>query len=308
MTKPDPVRTAPLHASSADRVEAVLEEFLDRCGRPCRILIALSGGGDSVGLLAALSAIRARRRDASLDLIAATVDHGLRPGSQQEAIAAGRLSESLDVPHQMLAWIGDKPKTGIQAAAREARYDLLCRHALSHGADIILTGHNLDDDVETYLMRRSRNADAEGHGMAEAVLLFGRIWAARPLLALRREEIRDYLRARATPWVDDPSNGNPDFERARLRASQRQTPPPDFADLMRARRARMQAAARLLNDRAQMIGQKVAVVDLAGLAVADPAAMEAVSALAAVIGGRDHPPRGRAATPSGACSQSSMGR
>jgi tRNA(Ile)-lysidine synthase len=271
-------------------VEAVLEEFLDRCGRPCRILIALSGGGDSVGLLTALKALHARRGDRGLDLIAATVDHGLRSGSREEAIAAGRLSESLEVPHEILPWTGDKPNTGIQAAAREARYDLLCRHALSKSADIILTGHNLDDNVETYLMRRSRNAGIDGSGMAEAVLLFGKIWAARPLLALGRGEIRDYLRARATPWVDDPSNANPAFERVRLRMSEGRAPRPDFAELMRRRRARMQAAAHVLNDRAEIIGQKVAVMDLSGLAVADPAALDAIAALAAVIGGRDHPP------------------
>jgi tRNA(Ile)-lysidine synthase len=297
MTGSDPVRMAPLDASSADCVEASLEHFLDTCSRPCRILIALSGGGDSVGLLTALARISARRPNGGLDLIAATVDHGLRPGSREEAMAAGRLAGSLGVAHAILEWTGEKPHTGVQAAAREARYQLLARHALANAADIIVTGHNLEDNHETRQMRLARNADQNVHGMAEAVLLFGAVWAARPLIGVRREAIRDYLRAQGTPWAEDPSNANPTFERVRLRQAPDGRSPRDFTALMRMRRQRMQAAARLLDVRARVIGLKVGLVDLSELSPNDPALLDALGALAALLGGRDHPPgrEGRAA-------------
>lgn len=290
MTASDPVRRAPHQASSADSVEAAIEDFLDRLSRPCRILIALSGGGDSVGLLTALSRIRARRGRIDLDLAAATVDHGLRAGSHDEAVAAGHLSAGLGVPHAILDWMGEKPRTGVQAAAREARYGLLARHALDIGAELILTGHNLDDNIETHRMRLLRNTDRDAHGMAEAVLLFGKVWAARPLLGVRREAIRDYLRRCEATWAEDPSNANPMFERARLRHAPAATPPPDFPALMSGRKARLDAAAALLRDRARVVGLKVGVVDIAGLSPIDPTLHDAVGALAAILGGREHPP------------------
>lgn len=288
MTGSDSVRPAPHLASSADSVEAVLEEFLNRCSRPSRLLVALSGGGDSVGLLTALARMRARLPEAGCDLIAATVDHGLRPGSRDEAIAAGRLSESLGIPHAVLAWTGDKPRSGVQAKAREARYQLLTRHALSRGADLVLTGHNLEDNVETHRMRLARNRDGEGHGMADAVLLFGKMWAARPLLGLRREVIRDYLRRQGVCWAEDPSNDNPIFERVRLRLERQALEAPDFAALTHRRSARFRAAAKLLESRAAVIGLKVGVVELADLSSDHPALLDAVLALAALLGGREH--------------------
>lgn len=284
----DPVRQAPHHASSADSVETALELFLDQCSRPCRILIALSGGGDSVGLTTALSRIHARKPASGFQFITATVDHGLRAESQTEAETAGRLAMSLGIQHTILNWAGDKPKTGLQAAAREARYGLLARHALDEGAELILTGHNLDDNIETLQMRQARTADPDAHGMAEAVLLSGRIWAARPLLGLRRETIRAYLRDQGVSWADDPSNANPVFERVRLRSAVADGSVPDFALLMRKRQARMNATAAFLATRAAVLGLKVGVVDLTGVDVADPALLDGLAALAAVLGGREH--------------------
>jgi tRNA(Ile)-lysidine synthase len=290
MTMRDPVRRAPRHASSADSVETTLEDFIDRCGGSRRMLIALSGGGDSVGLLTALSRIRTRRPAVGLDLLAATVDHGLRPGSRDEAVAAGRLAENLGIPHAILDWAGEKPAAGIQAAAREARYRLLAEHGLAERADLILTGHNLDDDIETYHMRLARNDGVEAHGMAEAVLLSGKVWAARPLLGIRREAIRDYLRRQGISWAEDPSNASPAFERVRLRGVLDGAEAPDLVALMERRHQRLLAAAGLLEARAVVIGHKIGVVDLAGLSIDDAALVDALGALAALLGGRQYPP------------------
>jgi len=89
-------------------------------------------------------------------LIAVTVDHGLRRESAREALAVKRLAKKLKVAHRTLRWTGRKPKTGIQEAARHARYRLLAGAARKSGARHILTAHTLDDQAETVLFRLAR--------------------------------------------------------------------------------------------------------------------------------------------------------
>jgi tRNA(Ile)-lysidine synthase len=212
---------APQDASSPVSPERAVHEFLARLNTPLRLLVAYSGGGDSSGLLAALAEEWKTNPNLDISLAAATVDHGLRLGSAEEARAVGALPESLGIPHHILTWEGEKPKTGIQAAAREARYRLLGGLAREIGADLIVTAHNLDDQMETVAMRQARNPEARG-GISEAVLYDRRIWVYRPLLQVRRDAIRDYLAARGIGWVDDPSNDNDRFERVRVRKAQEQ--------------------------------------------------------------------------------------
>ncbi len=89
-----------------------------------RVILAVSGGADSTALMVLAQRWR-RRRARSPELVAATVDHGLRPGSQAEAKAVGVLARRLGLKHETLMWRGTKPKTGVEAAARVARYRLL---------------------------------------------------------------------------------------------------------------------------------------------------------------------------------------
>jgi tRNA(Ile)-lysidine synthase len=207
---------APHSASSPVSPERAARDFLEWVKTPCRLLVGYSGGGDSTGLLVALAEVLKADPDLDISLVAATVDHGLRAGSDDEACAAGALPASLCIPHHILTWEGEKPKTGVQAAAREARYRLLGELARTIGADLIVTAHNLDDQAETISMRQARNPEAAG-GISEAVLYDRRIWVCRPFLEVDREAIRDYLRARGVGWVEDPSNDNDRFERVRVR-------------------------------------------------------------------------------------------
>src|SRR5882757_10856832 len=110
------------------------------------IVLAVSGGPDSIALM--WLAARWRRALArGPQLIAVTVDHGLRPDAAREARDVKSLARSLDLPHRTLRWAGTKPKTGVPAAARDARYRLLAQAARNCGATHILTAHTRDDQA-----------------------------------------------------------------------------------------------------------------------------------------------------------------
>lgn len=278
---------APRPASSLLSPAEAADQFLGRLPRPCRLLVAFSGGGDSTGLLAALA--QAAEPHSGLSLHAATVDHGLRPGSADEARAAARFCARLGIPHTILTWQGDKPATGIQSRARAARYRLLAEGALRIGAHFIVTGHTADDQAETLAMRRLRAADA-GEGMDEAVLVERRIWVLRPFLGVTRQAIRDYLAARGLGWSEDPSNDNPAFERVRIRQSAEAGAGPGRGA---GEPVPYAAAARFIRDHVTLHAGLVASVDAACFDPADAAQRLALMTLAAVLGGREHLP-GRA--------------
>jgi tRNA(Ile)-lysidine synthase len=127
------------------------------------LVLAVSGGPDSTALML----LAARWRDTLKDkpeLIAVTVDHGLRKESKAEAAAVGKLARTLGISHRTVRWTGKKPSTGLQQAARAARYRLLGEAARKAGASHILTAHTLDDQAETVLIRMSRGSGIAGLG------------------------------------------------------------------------------------------------------------------------------------------------
>ncbi|CAD7041511.1 tRNA lysidine(34) synthetase TilS [Pseudorhizobium endolithicum] len=273
-------------------VDDAADRLLARLHRPARLLVAMSGGSDSTGLLVAL----ARRRVAGVEVFAVTVDHGLRPESAREAEQAANLCRGLGIGHATRRWIGDKPSTGIAAAAREARYRLLCAEADELDATAILTGHTLDDQIETVMMRAARRCDPNAPGlagMADAVLLHRRHWLLRPFLQTAREAICDYLRAAGHGWIEDPSNINPASERARTRMALAGSSPlsPSEIEAAACERTRLaDAAAAWLDHHAQVrrgVLMHVAPEGLHG----DPAVLRyALSTSAAVLGGREQGP------------------
>ncbi|HEX5509419.1 MAG TPA: tRNA lysidine(34) synthetase TilS [Pseudolabrys sp.] len=125
------------------------------------LLLAVSGGPDSTALLVlAARWLKALKRKPQL--VAVTVDHGLRPEAKREAADVARLAKKLGVPHRTVRWAGKKPKTGLQQAARRARYELLAAAARRAGADYIMTAHTLDDQAETVLFRMARGSGITG--------------------------------------------------------------------------------------------------------------------------------------------------
>jgi tRNA(Ile)-lysidine synthase len=182
---------------------------------------------------------RASRRPAPY-LLAVSIDHGLRPESRLEAAAVKRLSEKLGVEHRTMRWSGAKPSTGIQEAARVARYRLLRTAARRAKARCVLTAHTLDDQAETVLFRMARGSGLAGMcGMARSVPIdnlaagFGqptgavhsardakgssRVVLVRPLLEVPKGRLIATLQEAGIAYADDPSNVDPRFARSRLR-------------------------------------------------------------------------------------------
>ncbi len=186
------------------------------------IVVAVSGGSDSLALLYLLLEYR-NSKPLFPEIVAVTIDHALRPESRDEANFVGELCKRAGIAHHILHWHGQKPATGLSAKAREVRYRLLCDTARDCGAGIILTGHTFDDQAETFLMRSARSvvdgSDRGQAGMAPATLLERQVWLLRPLLNVRREKLRDYLRLHEITWRDDPSNESSKYERVRIRKS-----------------------------------------------------------------------------------------
>ncbi|ARO31591.1 tRNA(Ile)-lysidine synthase [Rhizobium sp. NXC14] len=193
-----------------------IRQFLASLRSPARILVAISGGSDSTGLLLLLDEVVKAAPQLEISLCAATVDHALRAGSADEAREVAALCAALGIPHMSATWQGEKPKTGIMAAAREARYSLLAEAAEALGANLIVTGHTLDDQRETLAMHGMRTEQVST-GIADAVLFDRRFWILRPLLFSTRMDIRAFLRARGVRWIDDPSNEDTNYERVRMR-------------------------------------------------------------------------------------------
>ena len=187
---------------------------LDLLLRYERILLAVSGGPDSVALmlLAAQWAGRPGRR-----IEVATVDHGLRAGSAAEAALVGDWARALGFAHHDLMWSGDKPSSRVQERARAARYALLADCAVTTGAQAIVTAHHADDQAETVLFRLTRGTGVAGlSGMAE-ISACGPVSLARPLLKASKADLEQICRDAGHPFLSDPSNDWEKFARARLR-------------------------------------------------------------------------------------------
>lgn len=182
--------------------------------RGLRVLIALSGGADSVALTAMLSEAR---EDLELTLYAAHLDHGIRPDSAKDAQWCREMCDRLRIPF-FTARI-DVPAEaactgeGLETAARRLRHAWLCDLRKSLGADVIALAHHMDDQAETVLMHLARGTGPEGIGGMAA--RSGAL--VRPLLGLRKRELADYLRARGLTWREDATNALGDTPRNALR-------------------------------------------------------------------------------------------
>ncbi len=197
------------------------------------VLLALSGGADSVYLLHVLAASRERPVVAAVH-----VEHGLRGAeSLQDARFCSRLCAKLGVPFELRRIRLDAQASGLEARARAARYEALFEAAHSLGFRTILTGHHADDALETVLLRWLRGTDLGGlaglkpelelaprEGDAPRARIPGHeltprqpLRIVRPLLSMRREEVRSLLASAGQAWREDSSNRDERFLRNRVR-------------------------------------------------------------------------------------------
>lgn len=182
------------------------------------LLLAVSGGPDSLALMGMVAAWAAQLGPAAPRLAVATVDHGLRPESRREAEHVGALAHARGLRHTILTWAGPRPRRGIPAKARAARYDLLDAEARRAGCDAIVTAHHADDQAETVLMRLARGSGLTGlAGMRPRTALASGMALVRPLLDLTKAELVALCRAEHLAFVEDPSNADTAYLRPRLR-------------------------------------------------------------------------------------------
>jgi len=196
---------------------AAVDRALRAAGVPPRggtLVVGLSGGKDSVALTDALASLRRRR---GFRVVAAHLDHGLRPGSPEDVAFCAALCERLEVPFRagtadVRARAG-RERGGLEQAARRERYAYLRRVRDEEKAAAIAVAHTRDDQAETLLLRLLRGAGATGlSGMRPRV---GDV--VRPLLAVSREEVLAHLRERGLEWREDPSNADTAHRRNRVR-------------------------------------------------------------------------------------------
>jgi tRNA(Ile)-lysidine synthase len=182
--------------------------------------VAVSGGGDSLALMHLLRDF-AKARGLAAPIVL-TVDHGLRKSSAREAKQVAAWAKQAGLAAHALTWRGKKPKSSIESQAREARYRLMGDFMVTNKIATLFVGHNLDDQVETFLLRLARGSGLDGlAGMAPRapwpVPGFAGLALARPLLGVGREQLRAYLSDRAQAWLDDPMNDDASFDRVKIR-------------------------------------------------------------------------------------------
>ena len=297
------MRTTGPDSSQRGLVAAEFDRLMKAVGpfesRP-HLAVAVSGGSDSMAF-ALLAAAWAERRGGRITAL--TVDHGLRPEAAGEARQVGRWLRTRGIGHRTLRWrppSGSFPG-GLQAAARAARYDLLCAWCRRHDVLHLALAHQQEDQAETLLLRLARGSGLDGLAAMAPITERMGVRLLRPLLPVPRARLRATLAKQEQPWIDDPSNDDPAHARIRLR---RLLPALAGEGLDAARLAATAAhlgrARAAIDDAVAALLARAAAVFPAGYVCLDPAALRTAStevslrALARVlmtVGGSAYVPR-----------------
>lgn len=177
--------------------------------------VAVSGGGDSMALAILLAHWV---KDKDIKLHALTVDHGLRPESVTEAKTVAKILKPFGITHKILKWEGVKPKTKIQEAARDARYELMSHYCLQKKIPYLCVAHHGQDQMETILFRMAKGTGLDGLvGMRSVNILDNGLTLLRPLLPVSHQDLLETLKSRKIDWIEDPSNINNRYARVRIR-------------------------------------------------------------------------------------------
>lgn len=180
-----------------------------------RIAVGVSGGSDSLALALMLNE---ELSPLGYSVIAVTVDHRLRPTSAQEAKTVAAIMAQNGIEHHTLVWEHSSDlKTGIEEAARIARYNLLENWCKQNNVKVLMVAHHLNDQVENFFIRLQRGSGLDGLcGMKEAVVK-NNLQIMRPLLYTNPQVMKNYLNQRHIAWIEDESNACDDFLRVKIR-------------------------------------------------------------------------------------------
>lgn len=204
----DPEQNQPVEASGAF-LEGLFGSYRRLGAGRAAIILAASGGGDSIALVVASARLAGRL---GLELTVASLDHGLRPESAAEVEAVGALAQSLGLPF-VSRRLGLEPGAGLEERARAARYAALEELRQERGAAFVATAHTASDQAETLLMRLGRGSALKG----AAGILERTGHLLRPLLFATRAEVRAWLAAEGRTWMEDPMNDDAAFLRVKVR-------------------------------------------------------------------------------------------
>ena len=218
---PDLLYRPPPTPDSGDRVLAEFTRHLANLGLPADtrqpLLLAVSGGGDSMGMAVLFCHWQQGLADHKPPLFALVIDHAIRPESAEESRHAQTQLQDLGIA-TTIARINDKPPTsGVQAWARQHRYRLLTSHARGLGA-ILVTAHHLGDQIETVEMRLMRHSGLRGLAGMRADSWRDGVRLIRPCLGLSRQSLAEMAQRAGLAIAHDPSNEDMSFLRPRLRA------------------------------------------------------------------------------------------
>lgn len=194
----------------------MFQEFLERHNiQDKKIAVGVSGGADSLGLL-----LMAFEELAPLgyEIITLTVDHCLRPSSHDEALYVKKIADKYGITHQTLVWKGEKPKTGLEEAARVARYALLNDWCVQNGVRCVMMAHHLEDQAETFFMRLYRGSGLDGLCGMQEVSSMADMLILRPLLMTSPDVMKSYLTQRQIAWVEDETNQDKTLLRVKMRS------------------------------------------------------------------------------------------
>jgi tRNA(Ile)-lysidine synthase len=266
--------------------------------RKPRLAIAVSGGPDSTAL--ALLADRWARGQGG-SVVALTIDHGLRPEAAGEAALTQQAFAARGIDSRILRLDWTRPARAVQAAAREERYRRLEDWCRAQGVLHLLLGHQREDQAETFLLRLGRGSGVDGLAAMAPVSYRSLVRLVRPLLAIERARLVATCVGFGQAFVEDPSNRNAIYARARLRASLPALAADGLtverlaataAHLGRARQALEEDLAGLLAASAGLDPAGFARIDRAALAAANgEIGRRALAALLTTIGGAGHKPR-----------------
>jgi len=271
---------------------------------PKAVAVAVSGGADSTALALLTADWARKKRIALLPLI---VDHRLRAESTKEARHVAALLRQAGLAPKILTWDAKvKPTANKQAAAREARYALLAQACAKHGIAHLLLAHHRDDQAETLLLRALRGSGVDGLAAMQPRAIRDNLILLRPLLDIPKARLVATLQKRKQPWVEDPSNANPSFQRVRVRAALDLLADHDAParaalvqhlaqtakNFARTRALLDHAAYDLLHGSVQLTPAGTAWLDPAPLVAAeDELSLRALVKLLGAIGGLPVPPR-----------------